>query len=334
MLKPRKKQTLLVHIGVHRTATSSVQAHLRENADALLDQGVFLVNGRGRHMALANALFDGERSPQELGEMLREQASAARRKVRSFLISDEDIALRQRLTPFAEMRRFFDVKIVVALRRQDLWLESWYFQNIKWQWNPDLAHLTFAEFMDRREDFHWIDYDRYLGQLEADFGAQNVWPFVFERGQMPDGPVAAFDQRIGLDATRLTDPPHRNSSFSPLMAEFIRRLPLDKARPKVRARLEAAFIQTDREMQRSPEESSALLMPPDQRRAVMDRYEAGNRAVARRYFKRDALFFDPLPAEDAVLGQLALPPNSEALMERLLLPSLEHLIDDLNERLP
>lgn len=334
MISLTKKQTLLVHIGVHRTATSSVQAHLKENAAALIDQGVKLANGRGRHVGLVNAMFNGNRSPQDVAKMLKKQGRAARGRINTFLISDEDISYRERLNPFAQMRKFFNVKIIIALRRQDLWLESWYFQNIKWQWNEELAHITFDEFLERREQFHWIDYDKYLGQLEQDFGAANVLPFVFERAQMPQGPVAAFDQRIGLDHSRLTDPPHRNSSFSPLMAEFVRRLPLDEARPPVRAQIEAAFIKTDGEMQRDETESSGLLIPPGARREIMARYEPGNRAVAQRYFGRDQLFFEPLPGDNKVLGQLRLPDRSTELMDRILVPAMHHLINDLNGRQP
>ncbi|RME14894.1 MAG: hypothetical protein D6801_08325, partial [Alphaproteobacteria bacterium] len=64
------KRTLLVHIGVHRTATSSIQAHLQQHKGLLLDQGVMLANGRGRQQRLVNDLFSGARTPDEVAEAL------------------------------------------------------------------------------------------------------------------------------------------------------------------------------------------------------------------------------------------------------------------------
>jgi hypothetical protein len=154
---------------------------------------------------------------------------------------------------------------------------------------------------------------------------------VFERGQMPGGPVAAFAEAIGLDTTELSEAPHRNASFSPLMAEFVRRIPLDLTRPRLRATIEQAFINVDAEMQKSAEEASGLILGPERRRAVLDRYAEGNRAVAQRYFGREALFSDPLPAEDAPIGRLALPGASEDLMTRIVEPVMLDLLRRLDQ---
>jgi len=327
------RPTLYLHVGVHRTATSSIQAYLAQNIEALKAQGIVLPNGRGRHIGLVNKLYsDAAGESDDARKFVISQAQRrgfARPK--AVIVSDEDIALRPEITPFLPLRDSFDIKVIVALRRQDLWLESWYFQNIKWQWNDDLAHLTFDEFMTKIDDFHWIDYDRYLGMLEQAFGQANVFPFVFERSEMPDGPVAAFAKLAGIDTRDLTLPPHRNASLSPLMTEFIRRFPLENAKPAARARIEQAFIRTDAQLDKAPDEASALLLPPDRRRDVLARFETGNRAVAQRYFGRDELFRDPLPAEDATLGRLALPADAEELMQRLVEPVLQKLISQIDE---
>jgi hypothetical protein len=208
-----------------------------------------------------------------------------------------------------------------------LWLESWYLQNIKWQWNKSLAHCTLTEFLARQEEFHWAYYDRLLRHCDQVFGQANVLPYVFERTQMPDGPVAAFCHRIGLtDLSGLAPPAHINSSYSPGVAEFVRLLPLDEAPDKYRGRLETAIKQVDRGMMQPPGQRATLLMDYRTRMDVIARHAPGNAAVARRYFGRDQLFTEALPAVDAPLAQMVLPQDSSVLMQDYVAPMVRGLI--------
>ena len=319
--------TLYLHIGTHRTATSSVQAFMLANWEALLAQGIFHPLRIARHFALFNAIFAGRRSVREVSLDLLQRAGKHDHDIRSIILSDEDVCMRRDLSPLAAFRQHFDVKVVFALRRQDLWLESWYLQNIKWQWNKAFSHLTLDEFMAREDEFHWAHYDRLLTHVEALFGRENVLPYVFEKSQMPNGPVAAFCDRIGLtDLTGLTPAPHVNSSHSPSIAEFVRCLPLDEAPDKYRARLEAAVKGVDQQLAATADGNSGLLLDYDSRMAVLAAHAEGNLAVARRYFGRDDLFLEPLPAPDAPLAQMKLPPDSQTLMRDYVAPMIRGLI--------
>ena len=319
--------TLYLHIGTHRTATSSVQAFMLSNWQALLTKGIFHPLHIARHFALFNAIFSGRRSVKEVSLDLLSRAAKHPVDIRAIILSDEDVCMRRDLSVLAEFRKHFDVKVIFALRRQDLWLESWYLQNIKWQWDESLSHLTLDEFMARSDEFHWAHYDRLLTQLEGLFGQENVLPYVFEKSQMPGGPVAAFCDRIGLtDLTGLTPAPHFNSSHSPSIAEFVRCLPLDEAPDKYRTRLEAAVKAVDQQLAQAAGRHSSLLLDHDSRLALLETHAAGNANVARRYFGRDALFLDPLPAPDAALAQMKLPPDSATLMRDYVAPMIRGLI--------
>ena len=318
--------TLYLHIGTHRTATSSIQAFMLANWDALLARGIFHPLRIARHFALFNAIFAGRRSVKDVSLDLLQRTSKHDHDIHSIILSDEDVCMRPDLSVLAGFAEHFDVKVVFALRRQDLWLESWYLQNIKWQWNKSLSHLTLDEFIARSDEFHWADYDRLLTQLDGLFGQENVLPYVFEKAQMPNGPVAAFCDRIGLtDLTGLTPAPHVNSSHSPSIAEFVRCLPLDEAPDKYRARLEAAVRGVDQQLVAAAGHSS-LLLDHAARQAVLDSHAAGNANVARRYFDRDALFLEPLPEPDAPLAQMKLPPDSATLMRDYVAPMIRGLI--------
>jgi hypothetical protein len=320
-------RTLILHIGTHRTATSSVQAFLHANGPALLRRGILYPFGVKRHVVQMNRLFAGQVPAPALAADLTRRADSRRQRVDTIILSDEDICTRRDLAPLAPLRETFDVKVVFALRRQDLWLESWYLQNVKWQWNPTLAHATFAEFLARREEFHWADYAAYVDHLEAVFGRGNLRLYVFEKAQMPAGPVAAFAAAAGIgDIADLAPAPHANPSHSALMSEFMRRLPLDEAPPTVRGMLERACSAVDAGLAKSPAEASPLLIDPETRAAILARHAAGNARLAERYFGRAALFLEPPPPADAPLARLALPDSPEALMERLVAPFVRELI--------
>ena len=321
------KRTLILHIGAHRTATSALQEYLHANFGQLQEKGFFYPFKVRRHLKLMNNLFSGERNPAEVAQTLTKRADKRPHPIRTVILSDEDICMRRDLSVLAAFREWFDVKVVFTLRRQDSWLESWFFQNIKWQWNKKLSHCTFDEFIAMREDFHWIHYDRYLRHLETLFGQENIIVNVHERDQMKGGPIETFCDSIGLtDREGFSAPPHINESYSPAMSEFMRCLPLDEAHPGYRGVLTQACADIDKALHGGGRKQSERLMPPAQRAAVMADYAAGNRAVAQRYFGREELFFDPLPGADAPLARMELPADSYALMRDLVTPLMQAVI--------
>lgn len=321
------KRTLILHIGAHRTATSALQEYLHANFDPLQEKGFFYPFKIRRHLKMMNNLFNGERTPADVAQTLTIRADKRPHAIHTVILSDEDVCMRRDLSVLAKFREWFDVKVVFTLRRQDSWLESWFFQNIKWQWNKKLSHCTFDEFMAMREDFHWIHYDRYLRHLETLFGQENIIVNVHERDQMKGGPIETFCDSIGLtDREGFRAPAHINESYSPAISEFMRCLPLDVAPVSYRGMLTQACAEIDKALHGSSKKQSERLMPLEQRAAVMADYAAGNRAVAQRYFGREELFFDPLPAADAPLARMELPADSYALMRDLVTPLMQAVI--------
>lgn len=281
-----------------------------------------------RHLKLMNQIFNGTRQVENVARTLTERADKQPQDIHTLILSDEDICMRHDLSVLAKFRDSFDVTVIFTLRRQDTWLESWFFQNIKWQWNKKLSHCTFDEFMAMREDFHWIHYDRYIRHLEEVFGRDNIILNVHEKGQMPEGPIEAFCDSIGLtDREGFSAPAHINESFSPQISEFMRHLPLDMADSGYRGRLTAICAKIDRALTGGSKQSERLL-PHDQRTALMSEYQAGNHAIARRYFNRDDLFFEPLPGPDAPLAKMALPADSAQLMTDYIAPLIAGIIAD------
>lgn len=318
---------LYLHIGAQRTATTSLQRFFRHNAKALQRRGLLYPYGVARHNRQIARLFRGDWRAAEFAADLTARADDKPHAIDRILLSDEGICRRADLAPLRGLQDHFDLRVIYCLRRQDLWLESWYLQNIKWQWDPKLAHLTLDAFLQRRGGFFWIDYAAYALRLERHFGAENVDLMIFEPGQMPEGPVAAFCDRIGVrDRSGLAPPPRANPSFPPVISEFMRCLPLDAAPPDYRAVLERACAEILAERPELAGAGPTLLLGAAERRSILSDYAAGNAALARRRFGRETLFFDPLPPEDAPVADLTLPDGGYEVMERLVAPFLRRLI--------
>lgn len=322
-------RTLYLHIGNHRTATSSIQSFMAANAKPLRTKGILYPYNTSRHLKLMNQLFNGQKTPQEVAKDLEFRAESKNFDIHSILLSDEDISCRSDLSVLAQFREYFNVKIIYCLRRQDLWLESWYFQNVKWQWKPALCHLTVDEFYAKRAEFAWADYKSHIQHLEDLFGRENVLLSVFERDQMPGGPVETFARTIGLELDdTFTTPPKRNASLTPVVSEMMRCLPLDEAPTDYRVVFDRACGKVDEIIRATqPDSAGSLILSHEQRQEVLGEHAAGNAWVAKRYFDRPDLFLDPVPDETAQVSELKLPADSYEMMETLVAPLVRALIN-------
>lgn len=324
-------RTLYLHIGSHRTAMTSIQLFLLDNFLPLIQNGCLLPLRKPRHFELLNSIFSGARSVDDVAHQLHERADskAPGADIQRVILSDEDVCTRADISALKGFRDHFDVKVIYSLRRQDLWLESWYFQNIKWQWNPLLSHCTFEEFLTYRDDFHWIDYDRYVRHLEEVFALDNIILTVFEDEQMPDGPVSEFCRITGNEA--IVDPdkePRLNASMSAEMVEFMRHLPMGELEPPARELLRRSLEKVDRTVLGHDSSHCDHLMSLDLRQDILSQYKDGNRALAQRYFNRDDLFLQALPDADAAVAQSAIPEHSEDLLAKFVVPLLRQLSED------
>jgi len=326
------KRRLILHIGAHRTATSALQTYLHDNFQPLKTQGVLYPFRVRRHLKLMNQIFAEKRELQDTAKIITTRADAHTEDIHTVVLSDEDICLRKDLSLLGQFRDTFDVKVVFTLRRQDIWLESWFLQNVKWQWNEKLSHCSLDEFLAMREDFHWIHYDRYVRHLEQVFGKENIILNIHEKQQMQGGPIETFCNSIGLTNTKsFAAPAHMNESFSPKISEFMRCLPLDEASAHYRNTLTSACAGISHTLDGGNKKQSERIIAHADRIALMQKYQDGNRALAQRYFDRDQLFFDPLPDADAPLADMTLPTNSYQLMEQFVAPLLRAIILDRAE---
>lgn len=284
------KPSLYLHIGVHRTGTTSIQSYLEASQEQLLEGGVLVPFGQGRPFQHSKGIRTREVSASAVGKEILADLQSRGVEINSVIFSEEDICQTETPALFAGLADHFDVKVVIFLRRQDQWLESWFQQNIKGQWNPDLANISFGDFyqLAAENKFFWIDYHSLAANWAGVFGRENLLLRVMERSRMPNGPVHEFMAAMGCE--NMYDEKldvHKNSSFSPRVSELVRNLSLEKYKELKVKRL---ILKASNRVSRSMADKGVSILSPEQRQEILQWYAQSNQLVAREYFGREQLF--------------------------------------------
>lgn len=183
------KRTAVIHIGLPKTGTTSLQAYLRDNAATLREQGVDVYKGELRHGANHIALhlsvlregvetFGTIGYPQLDRTSLRAETKASIRRFcersrgERLIFTNETLSFLRTIDECKDLRSLFpadlEFKIILVLRDKKSWLSS-YTQQIYKQPNrfpstdPKSALYVNADT--------WLtDYDQILRVYSAVFG--------------------------------------------------------------------------------------------------------------------------------------------------------------------
>lgn len=204
------KKRLILHIGMHKTGSSAIQRFLSLNRYPLRLFGVYYprsFGADGRRQPKHNALFSAIGHEADCGAphpalgpsadlVERMAARIERASCRVAILSAEGFSgerpiFARALAPLAAR---FDVRVVVFLRRPDLWVESFYRQMVMSREVREAR--SFAAFVEAPETRRHLDYGLILGWWRAAFDDVRVLPFAPELGAPP--PVPAFIGAAGL----------------------------------------------------------------------------------------------------------------------------------------
>jgi hypothetical protein len=210
-------RTCVIHIGLHKTATTSIQQALTARRQVLQDRDFLYVAAgssplaKGAHANLAWEISADPRFGPEYGtveDLIAEISDAPEQHI---LVSSEDFACAVHNGP--RFRAFIQrlqsaalqVSIVVYLRDQADYVVSLYLEMLR-----QGLDQTFTEFLkpilaDGRFEWRaWIfpfDYDKFLARLEALGGVRViVRPYENSNGATP---VADFLSLLGLNPADL-----------------------------------------------------------------------------------------------------------------------------------
>ena len=153
-----------MHIGLHKTGTSSIQESLIQNKKKLKTDGILYLND----LINLNKIINSDSFNQLLADQFLNEIEKVLKKdknnIRKVIISNESLSGN----PFADynnnniiikylsaLNKLFDTKIIIYLRRQDEFIESLYTQSIK-SGNTHIFDKFIKSFNTQK--FNWYNY--------------------------------------------------------------------------------------------------------------------------------------------------------------------------------
>ncbi len=316
-MKSSQGPTIVVHIGLPKTATSTIQSFLTMHRATLLQRGVLypksIANSDGQtelHRALSVAVepdsvpwLDGLRrhfASQDLFAALREEVD--RTQASTVILSAESLSFVRRPEALRRALAPYPARILVYLRRQDAFLASFYNQLIKTR----LYAATFEEFWrqhvghaidlgDFRMSLSMCDYERWLDLWAAAFGGENILAGVFEDHDLPNGILRDLARKTEIDISGLSPPVEdTNPSLQPSMLSLKRRVNQFLSSEQERVSCQTLFADYIDGTSRAALADGAIATNIVRRQAILARYQEGNAHVAAKYFAgRPRLFDEP-----------------------------------------
>lgn len=189
------RKRLFLHIGAVKTGSTSIQNFLASQQDVLPDvlyydvsQSCYLLNALAKKCGYNKINPDTPHyqcdAEQLLAEVVAELEASPKQTI---IISQENFSrIYQDQRVIACAYDFFtecalDVKVILYIRRQDQWLESWYQEHIK---QRDSFADTFSAWEYERGS---CDHHRTVQLWEKVFGKENILLRPFEKEQFTDG---------------------------------------------------------------------------------------------------------------------------------------------------
>jgi hypothetical protein len=207
---------LVLHIGAHKTGSTSIQNALEAGRSALLAQGVLYPETRRepwpelpKHTSVFHAAIQDSEPARaaERDALMREfEASAAG----TLLLSEEGLSepIPRLIEFFLPWRDRFEIEVVCFVRRPDLFVESLYSQFVR---EPERREarppVMFSRAAPIRER---MDFAAMLAHWQDRLGAQ-VRVVDFDLALRSSGLIGGFSDAARLPAAGLADRPANRS---------------------------------------------------------------------------------------------------------------------------
>lgn len=322
MVKHAKDRRLVVHIGLHKTATTYVQNVLSSRRYDLLREGVLYplagsgLLARGVDRPTTNTR-DGAQSghswftrsgdrQQPVAELLEELPVT----VSTVLLSSEDFSLGL-MTPSQYLERlsvFGTIDVVLVLRRQDTWIESFYKQVVDQYGNFETR--SFDEYI-AQEGRRLLDYHARFSPWRDAVGPDRFHVLSFD--DLPGGGEAICRRLVqiaGVDGPLLDN----IASMDVPRYESVRAIDTLGLRLLNSYRLEDRELRvaTARSIYETAPSGEITLLTPTMSQAIQEAYAPVNLRIAEEWFE------EPVPGlcfAAPVAESTAPVPSAEELRE-------------------
>lgn len=315
-------KTLYLHIGMPKTGTTSIQNFLCQNRSVLEKNGFCYPdfgNMFPKYAGAANGLFMVKCFAEEMQlaqdtqeQLFREGMKRVQQlfgQYDNIIISNERIfratyerrsSLWQELKEAGE-KHGFSVKIILFLRRQDLYLASHYNQKVKLniRWDGNVGTKTWEEYLKLPSAVkHSLDYYGRLEQIRAVLGKDAVIVRRFEKQHFYGGSLYSdFLHVLGLEYTR---------EYQLAQEEYNKNLPGNTVEI-MRILNEVEEIDSrDRQLfldallldgKLSTRYYKTSMFSKEEAEALLEKYKEGNQKIAEEYIQDGEALFDDTIAD-------------------------------------
>lgn len=304
------RKVLYLHIGMPKTGTSSLQLFLVQNEKALAESGFAYPMMPGRYPMVSpnrNAHFlvgkikdaqgcEDQAQTEEIRKQSFELLDRTFRGCDNVILSDEAIwntyktnnpeCLRS-IRSFCEKRKI-ELKLIVYLRRQDYYLESYWKQQIlkrgvSWSWK---------RMVQKTPKYIVLDYYKHLEVLAKEVGRENIMvqlyyeecfdlcsDFLRVLGIRQSDAFEPLEEKINLSL---------NNNFAEIKRIMNGLLSEDPAEWNVEQRWIKRLVIDGSRLEKKQYEST--MFSEEERRKYLERFEEINHKIAREYMGREELF--------------------------------------------
>jgi len=297
------KKTVYIHVGPHKTGTTTIQHGLALNEKSLSRQRVLVAKtGRpypgnaGNHNLSWELRIPNSRvyKPEygtwkDLQNEIREN-----RRVKKIFLTSEDFCLLDEgaIRTIHEYLSDYEVKVIIYLRRQDdahqsLWVE----------FAKNRANLPIVgSFIEWLEEYNYAirnyDYLEIVSKWEAVFSPDNIILRVFDPVKFQPSLFHDFLSLCDIELNHVITPKHTNISPGVKTIEAIRLLKnhidfthLDERKWNMMAK---GLIQFGTEQGWNDNKVNYLSEGLSSK--IMGQHEEANKILAKKYFNRENLF--------------------------------------------
>ena len=294
-------KTLYLHIGTHKTATTSLQLFLKDNNEVLKSKGYIYPDFPFKYPYIhehRNGLFlgnlyigmDGERDEEREKRYFSEGLNIVHDIFRTYdniVISNERMWLNffrgkayilKKLVEDSK-KHGYRIVMIIYLRRQDQFIESYWNELIKSNFNES---RTLEEYV---HDFKRLNYYKILDTFAGLIGEENLIVRRFQGLDPANGIMSDFLQQIGLTLTDEYAIPDEqfNSGLSGNVTEIKRIINqmggLDRDA--------AVFFKYGLQLSSKPSSQNYKCseLSEEERAELMSKYEKGNALIAERFIR-------------------------------------------------
>lgn len=177
--------TLYLHVGTPKTGTSYLQNFLGDNRKVLNKQGFIFPDFQMRFEGIgksrnAHFLITADEKAEEIYQASVAQLQEISKQYEKIILSEEGLWNNDKnIAKFvSDMKKNdIEIKIVVYLRRQDLYIQSKWAQNVK-----ENMEMSFYEYIQSKQK-KGLNYYKKLNALAEIVGKENMLVRVYEKQQ-------------------------------------------------------------------------------------------------------------------------------------------------------